>query len=127
MFVGSFEPDDFNGFQTDTVSAIDAFKAAGVKQVIIDLSNNGGKIFCYPASPVIAQFHTGGFVCLGQFLHAYLAGSKFGYPGFQSSSRANPLARKIVASDIALGLNGEFSFYTADNCASAGSHWSRTV
>ncbi|KAJ7130238.1 hypothetical protein C8R44DRAFT_775165 [Mycena epipterygia] len=99
MFIGSFEG-DFEGFQTDTVSAISAFKAAGVKKLIIDLSNNGG-----------------GFVCLGQFLHQYLAGTNFGYPGFQSSSRANPLARKIVASDIELGLNSSFSFYTADNWA----------
>lgn len=31
--------------------------------------------------------------------------------------RANPLAQKILASDIALGLNDSFSFYTPDNCA----------
>lgn len=30
--------------------------------------------------------------------------------------RANPLAQKIVASDIALGLDDNFSFYTPDNC-----------
>ena len=30
--------------------------------------------------------------------------------------RANPLAQKIVASDIALGLTDNFSFYTPDNC-----------
>ncbi|KAJ6591037.1 hypothetical protein DFH09DRAFT_1138386 [Mycena vulgaris] len=99
MFIGSFEG-DFDGFQTDTVSAIDAFKAAGVTKLIIDLSNNGG-----------------GFVCLGQFLHRYLAGPSIGDPGFQSTARANPLARKIVASDIELGLNFQFSFYTADNYA----------
>ncbi|KAJ7704365.1 hypothetical protein B0H17DRAFT_1039415 [Mycena rosella] len=99
MFIGSFEG-DFDGFQTDTASAISAFQAAGVTKLIIDLSNNGG-----------------GFVCLGQFLHQYLAGTNFGYPGFQSSARANPLAQKIVASDIELGLNAQFSFYTADNWA----------
>ena len=43
------------------------------------------------------------------------------YRGFQSTNRANPLAQKIVASDIALGLNDNFAFYTADNCRS-GSH-----
>ena len=31
--------------------------------------------------------------------------------------RANPLAQKIVASDIALGLDDTVSFYTPDNCA----------
>ncbi|KAJ7672598.1 hypothetical protein DFH06DRAFT_96835 [Mycena polygramma] len=99
MFIGSFEG-DFDGFQTDTISAIAAFKAAGVTRLLIDLSNNGG-----------------GFVCLGQFLHQYLAGTRIGYPGFQSTARANELARKIVASDIELGLNFDFSFYTADNYA----------
>ncbi|KAJ7855118.1 hypothetical protein B0H14DRAFT_2754840 [Mycena olivaceomarginata] len=99
MFIGSFEG-DFEGFQTDTASAIAAFKDAGVTRLIIDLTNNGG-----------------GFVCLGQFLHQYLAGTRIGYPGFQSTARGNALARKIVASDIELGLDDTFSFYTADNWA----------
>lgn len=57
MFVGSFEG-DFNQFQTDTLAAITQFKKAGVTRLIIDLTNNGG-----------------GFVCLGQFLHQFLAGT----------------------------------------------------
>lgn len=56
MFVGSFEG-DFNQFQTDTAAAIKQFKASGVTHLLIDLTNNGG-----------------GFVCLGQFLHQFLAG-----------------------------------------------------
>ncbi|KAL0946153.1 hypothetical protein HGRIS_012416 [Hohenbuehelia grisea] len=99
MFVGSFGG-DFNQFQRDTVAAIKQFKASGVTRLLLDLTNNGG-----------------GFVCLGQFLHQYLAGSKIGYPGFVSTSRANPLAQKIVAADIKLGLNGAFTFYSADNWA----------
>ncbi|KAI0089698.1 hypothetical protein BDY19DRAFT_889505 [Irpex rosettiformis] len=94
MFVGSFEG-DFVQFQTDTDSAIKVFQEAGVERLLIDLTNNGG-----------------GFVCLGQFLHQYLAGT-----GFQSTNRANPLAQKIVAADIALGLNNNLVFYTADNFA----------
>lgn len=47
MFVGSFEPDDFDQFQADTVAAISAFQSAGVSRLLIDLTNNGGKpIFC---------------------------------------------------------------------------------
>ena len=38
--------------------------------------------------------------------------------GFQSTNRANPLAQKILAADIALGLNDTLTFYTADNCPS---------
>ncbi|KAJ3829498.1 hypothetical protein F5880DRAFT_1470491 [Lentinula raphanica] len=100
MFVGSFEPDDFDQFQADTVAAITAFQAAGVSRLLIDLTNNGG-----------------GFVCLGQFLFQYLAGSKIGYPGFVSTNRANPLAQKIVAADIALGNDDTITFYSADNWA----------
>ncbi|KAF7292921.1 TSPc domain-containing protein [Mycena indigotica] len=99
LFVGSFGG-NFSTFQTDVVAAFKIFKASGVTQLMIDLTNNGG-----------------GFVCLGQFLHSYLAGTIIGYPGFQSTNRANPLARKIVASDIKLGLTDQLSFYTADNWA----------
>lgn len=41
MFVGSFEG-DFVQFQTDTVSAMNAFKKAGVSRLLIDLTDNGG-------------------------------------------------------------------------------------
>ncbi|KAF8892937.1 hypothetical protein BD779DRAFT_1507835 [Infundibulicybe gibba] len=99
MFLGSFEG-DFDQFQSDTVAAIDDFKNAGVTRLLLDLTNNGG-----------------GFVCLGQFLHQYLSGSDFGYPGFVSTNRANPLAQKIVAADIAQGLDATLSFYSPDNWA----------
>lgn len=74
MFVGSFEG-DFNQFQTDTEAAIAQFKASGVTRLILDLSNNGGKglrkfhSFAYETDNFV-----GGFVCLGQFLHQFLAG-----------------------------------------------------
>ncbi|VDB83219.1 unnamed protein product [Peniophora sp. CBMAI 1063] len=100
MFVGSFSPDDFDGFQTDTKNAIDDILASGADQLIIDLTNNGG-----------------GFVCLGLFLHNYLAGANFGYPGFQSINRANALAQRILGNDIKLNTTDNLSFYTADNWA----------
>ena len=56
-------PVDTDNFQTSIVQGIAAFKAAGVTRLIIDVTGNGG-----------------GYVCLGQFLHQYLAGSSFGYP-----------------------------------------------
>ena len=43
MFVGSFEPDDFNGFQSDVEQAIQQLTEAKVTNLLIDLSNNGGK------------------------------------------------------------------------------------
>ncbi|KIM41633.1 hypothetical protein M413DRAFT_411566 [Hebeloma cylindrosporum] len=100
MFVGSFSPSDYSQFQVDTVAAVNAFKAAGVSQLLIDLTNNGG-----------------GYVCLGQFLHQYLVGSQIGYPGFQSTQRANALAQKIVAAHVALGQNDIENFYSPHNWA----------
>ncbi|KAF8884228.1 hypothetical protein CPB84DRAFT_1686015 [Gymnopilus junonius] len=100
MFVGTFEPNDFNQFQVDTAAIISEFQKAGVTQILIDLTDNGG-----------------GFVCLGQFLHQFLAGSQIGDPGFQSTSRANPLAQKIVAAHVAMGENDIGTFYSPDNWA----------
>jgi len=71
---------------------------------------------------------------LGFFLFKYLTGSQFDYPcvisvfprgkssvltnfsGFQSTYRGNTLVQKILAADIAQGLNKSTSIYTADNC-----------
>lgn len=99
MFVGSFEPSDYYGFQTDVKDAINAILASGADQLIIDLTNNGG-----------------GYVCLGLYLHNYLAGAGIGYPGFPSTNRANALAQRILGNDIKLNTTDNFSFYTADNC-----------
>ncbi|TFY77280.1 hypothetical protein EWM64_g6733 [Hericium alpestre] len=99
MFLGSFDG-DFNQFQTDTLAAITQFQQSNVTHLLLDLTNNGG-----------------GFVCLGFFLHSFLAGTDFGYPGFQSTSRANPLAQRILAADIAQGIGENIAFYAPDNWA----------
>jgi|SRR6266851_2670511 len=36
--------------------------------------------------------------------------------GFQTTSRANPLAQKILKAEIAQGLNSSVTRYTGDNC-----------
>jgi len=41
LFVGSFEGDE-EQFQQDTLSAINTFTSSGVKQLIVDITNNGG-------------------------------------------------------------------------------------
>ncbi|KAI0299441.1 hypothetical protein B0F90DRAFT_1810686 [Multifurca ochricompacta] len=94
----SHSPSNFNQFPLDVEAAVNQFKKAGVTNLVIDVTNNGG-----------------GFVCLGLFLHQFLAGTEAGFPGFQSTSRANTLAQKILKADISLGLDGSVSFYTADN------------
>lgn len=83
MFVGSFSlaTSLFSTFQTDVVSAINNFKAAGVTNLLIDLTNNGGtqSLLLYLVGSLMRLFPIGGFVCLGAFLFQYLSGSKIGY------------------------------------------------
>ncbi|KAH8986936.1 hypothetical protein EDB86DRAFT_2206928 [Lactarius hatsudake] len=97
MFVGSFEG-VITQFPLDVDAAVKEFKASGVTNLLIDVTNNGG-----------------GFVCLGLFLHLFLSGTQIGLPGFQSTSRVNPLAQKIVKAGIDQGHNGTISFYAPDN------------
>ncbi|CUA67231.1 hypothetical protein RSOLAG22IIIB_07285 [Rhizoctonia solani] len=97
LMVGSFGG-NYTKFQTDTVAALASFKSAGVQQLIVDTTGNGG-----------------GYVCLSEFLINALAGTSFGYSGWESSARANPLARKIVAADIAQGI--DYMFYSPNTWA----------
>ncbi|ELU40922.1 peptidase family s41 domain-containing protein [Rhizoctonia solani AG-1 IA] len=85
LMVGSFGG-DYVGFQNDTLRALSKLKAAKVQQLIVDTTGNGG-----------------GYVC--EFLINALAGTNFGYAGFESTVRAQPLARKIVESYIEQGID----------------------
>jgi hypothetical protein len=42
MFVGTFDSDDLNQFPADITAAFAQFKASGVKNILIDVTNNGG-------------------------------------------------------------------------------------
>ncbi|KAH8986939.1 hypothetical protein EDB86DRAFT_2809239 [Lactarius hatsudake] len=97
MFVGSFD-EDLVQFPLDVDAAVKQFKASGVTNLLIDVTNNGG-----------------GYICLGLFLHQFLAGTQAGFPGFQSTSRANPLAQKIVKAGIQQRHNSSISFYAPEN------------
>lgn len=46
LFVGSFEGNE-TMFQQDTATAVEAFKRAGVTQMIVDVTNNGGMHWSY--------------------------------------------------------------------------------
>lgn len=43
MYVGTFSPSDYYGFQYDVEAAITGFKEAGVTKLLFDLTNNGGQ------------------------------------------------------------------------------------
>ncbi|KZV96492.1 hypothetical protein EXIGLDRAFT_424620 [Exidia glandulosa HHB12029] len=98
IFVGDFSPASFEGFQTQAVDGVNKLLAAGVTSLVVDVHNNGG-----------------GFICLGAFLYTLLAGTRSGYPGYQTTMRANPLAQKIVARVIEEDI--EFLNYTPDGWA----------
>ncbi|KAJ2923433.1 hypothetical protein H1R20_g13665, partial [Candolleomyces eurysporus] len=100
MFISSFGGDYYN-FQLGVAASMYSFQQAGVDNVLIDVSNNGG-----------------GYVCLGHFLHAFLAGlGDRGYAGFESTNRANPLAQKIVKNAINLELDSSWLYFAANNWA----------
>ncbi|TFK19252.1 hypothetical protein FA15DRAFT_760162 [Coprinopsis marcescibilis] len=98
MYVGSFGG-NFDQFQLDVYLAVESLKNMGAKRLLIDTSNNGG-----------------GYICLGQYLWAYLSAST-AYPGFDSTNRAHPLAEKILSGMIGFGLDYGWSYYAADNWA----------
>ncbi|KAF8579069.1 hypothetical protein K439DRAFT_1638297 [Ramaria rubella] len=99
LFVGSFEPNDEQTFEQDIVTSMNTFTQNGVRQLIVDLTNNGG-----------------GFVCLGQWLHKFLVGTALvANGGFQSSSRANPLAQTVLKGDIARNISTNAAFYPSAN------------
>ncbi|KAH9968140.1 hypothetical protein BC827DRAFT_1122317 [Russula dissimulans] len=100
LFVGSFQNNDDEQFQRDVATTITSLKAAGAERLLVDLTNNPG-----------------GIICEGLFLHQYLSGFEFGYPGFQGAIRGNPLAKEIINRMIALGISEDYSFYVPEQWA----------
>jgi hypothetical protein len=93
LALGSFSADSFDDLQQNLLTGLQNLKAAGAKQLIIDLTNNGG-----------------GFVCIAHWLHRIIAGSKsttVPQAGLYTETRAQPLARAITAA-IANGADPEF-------------------
>ncbi|KAH9053619.1 hypothetical protein EDB87DRAFT_1569228 [Lactarius vividus] len=97
MFIGSFLGDP-EQFPLDVDAAVKQFKASGVTNLLIDVTDNPG-----------------GFLCLALFLHQYLTATGAEFPGFQTTSRANPLAQKIVKAGIQQRHNSSISVYAPDN------------
>ncbi|CAE6477326.1 unnamed protein product [Rhizoctonia solani] len=108
LMVGSFGG-DYVGFQNDTFKALSKFKAAKVQQLIVDTTGNGGGYVCLGKYiPALGFKHRSSLphsLNLGEFLINALAGTNFGYAGFESTMRAQPLAQKIVASYIKQGID----------------------
>lgn len=75
MYVSSFGGDYYD-FQLGVAASLWSFQQAGVENMIIDVSNNGGEydLSDQDCSTTRPSLCIGGYVCLGHFLHAYLAG-----------------------------------------------------
>ena len=83
LALGSFNADSFSDFQQNLLTGLQNLKAAGAKQLIVDVTNNGG-----------------GYVCIAHWLHRIIAGPKNTtepQAGLYTESRAQPLAQAITA------------------------------
>lgn len=90
LALGSFSAASFTVFQQNLLTGLQSLKAAGAKQLIIDVTNNGG-----------------GFVCVAHWLHRIIAGPKSTTEpnsGLYTEARAQPLAQAITAA-VANGVD----------------------
>ncbi len=140
MFVGSFEG-DFNQFPLDVEATVKQFKASGVSNLLIDVTNNGGSSwFLMHSYPNAGKSDPGdprwvrlsGFIPSSvpcwysrwipvrapETLNASASLTEF-LSGFQSTSRATPLAKEILKAGIKQRHNSSISFYAPDNCQSS--------
>jgi hypothetical protein len=75
MFVGSFGG-NYSHFPRDVEAAMNQFKASGVENLLIDVTNNGGSTHL-SSNIEKSDFCSGGYVCLGWFLYQFLSGKSF--------------------------------------------------
>jgi hypothetical protein len=83
LALGSFIATSITEFQQNLLTGLQNLKAAGAKQLIIDVTNNSG-----------------GYVCIVHWLHRIIAGAKNTtdpQAGLYIETRAQPLARAITA------------------------------
>lgn len=93
LALGSFSAPSFTEFQENLLTGLQNLKAAGAKQLIVDVTNNGG-----------------GYICVAHWLHRIIAGAKSTtepQAGIYTQARAQPLARAITAA-IADGVDPNF-------------------
>ena len=83
LALGSFSAYSFSDLQQNLLEGLQNLKASGAKQLIIDVTNNGG-----------------GYVCIAHWLHRIIVGAKNTtepQAGLYTEIRAQPLARAITA------------------------------
>jgi hypothetical protein len=133
MFVGSFDG-DFIQTPVDIAAAFDQFHASGVTNLVIDVTDNEGLQGFMDGNakqsdindcrrvglPGIAPpsvpwwcdvWNTVGAPNVKVRLHLTAW-----YRGFESASRANPLAQKILETVIARRIPPQLSYYASSGC-----------
>lgn len=73
LFLGSFSDDEAN-FQNDTVTAVNVFKQRGVKQLILDVTNNGGRLLQYVYFLNFSLFLFRRWLCLSRSMATSISG-----------------------------------------------------
>ena len=94
LALGSFSANSFSDLQQNLLTGLQNLKAAGAKQLVIDITNNGG-----------------GYVCIAHWLHRIIAGARETtepQAGLYTETRAQPLARAITAA-ISNGADPNFN------------------
>ncbi|KAH9485462.1 Peptidase S41 family protein ustP [Psilocybe cubensis] len=82
LALGSFSAKNFTLFGASLLEGLLELKAAGVKRLIVDVTNNGG-----------------GYICIAHWLHRIIIGPKDStepQAGLDSAARSGPLAQLIV-------------------------------
>ncbi|TFY76408.1 hypothetical protein EWM64_g7604 [Hericium alpestre] len=85
--LGSFSDASLDRFMQNMLTGLQNMKAAGVTQLIVDVTNNGG-----------------GFICAAHWLHRIIVGPKpssVPQAGLDTKARAGPLAQLIVKAIVA--------------------------
>lgn len=96
LALGSFSASSFSNLQQNLLTGLQNLRSAGAKQLVIDVTNNGG-----------------GFVCIANWLHRVIAGPKNTtepQAGLNTEIRAQPLAQAITAA-IANGADPDWDLY----------------
>ncbi|KAF9566684.1 hypothetical protein CPC08DRAFT_681942 [Agrocybe pediades] len=108
LALGSFSARNFTLFGESLLSGLLGLKAAGAKNLIIDVTNNGG-----------------GYICIAHWLHRIIIGPKEStepQAGLDSSTRAGPLAQLIVQKIASGGDPDELLSYNPVQWTNASHH-----
>ncbi|PPQ97377.1 hypothetical protein CVT26_006611 [Gymnopilus dilepis] len=108
LALGSFSAKNFSAFGESLLNGLLDLKASGAKQLIVDVTNNGG-----------------GYICIAHWLHRIIIGPKRStvpQAGLDTTTRAGPLAQLIVEEIISGSDPDEVLLYNPIQWSNASHH-----